>query len=163
MLFTIPPNFTVAQEPFRFQDKVSDMTSIFFLVALDNEENSHLQLFLTHEKDGNFVMFLFDFRPNQTYVNADKTLNEEIFRLALAYDLSDSPSINYIHTNDTANIYYIQIVLLTGGPDFFTLESNMELIRYYLPALSGFQIEIMMVSLMISIAIVIFFVRKRRL
>jgi len=160
----MPINFGTAQaDDFQFQDKITDTTSIFFLVALDKDQDSNLMINITHEGDGDFNLFLFNFRPNETNVNIDKTFNSEIYAAALMYDQSDAPGLNYTHTEDTAKIYYIQVVLLNGGPDFFTLNCNLTLVRYYLPALPGFPIEIVMISSMISIAIVIIFIKKRRI
>jgi len=162
--FLMPITYTTAQtEEFSFQDKVTDTTTLFFLVALDKDQDSNLLISLTHEGQGNFNLFLFSFRPNKTNVNIDRTFNDEIFAAALDYDKSDAPELNYTHTADSAAIYYIQIVLLNGGPDFFTMESNLSLVRYYLPSLPGFPVEILMISSMISIGIIIIFIRKRKI
>ena len=153
------PNTTA----YEFQDKVSDTNSLFFLVALDKDKDNNLLVSITHEGEGNFNMFLFNFRPNKTNVNIDRTFNNEIFGAALVYDGSDTPEINYTHSEDKSLIYYLQVVLLDGGPDFFTLQCNLDLVRYYLPSLPGFSIEIMMLSLMISIAVIVIFIKKRRI
>ncbi len=153
----LPMSYTKAYE---FRDKITDTTSLFFLVALDKDQDDNLLISLTHEGDGEFYIFLFNFRPNKTNVNIDKTFNNEIFAAALLYNES---ALNYTHTEDTALIYYIQIVLLNGGPDFFTLNSNLTLVRYYLPSLPGFPVEIMLISSIISIGLIIIIIKKKRI
>ena len=168
VFFLMPSTAATAQtEGFQFQDKVTDTTSLFFLVALDVDQDDNLLISITHEGNGDFNLFLFNFRPNKTNVNIDKTFNNEIYGAALMYDQSDTPELNYTHTaiapeDPKSLIYYVQIVLLNGGPDFFTLESNLLLVRYYLPALPGYSLEMMLISSMISVAIVIIFIRRRR-
>jgi hypothetical protein len=160
IVFLIPINNSYAAvEPFSFQDKIIDTTSIFFLVAL--EVNDTIQLNISQEGDGNFFLFLFDIRPNSTNVNLDKTLNPDIYFAAQAYDSGINPSIFYNASG--TKIHYIQIVLLKNGPDFFTLESTKSLTRYFLPSLPGYSLEIVCLSIVISLGLYIFLIKKRKI
>ena len=158
--FFIPiNNIYGAPEPYYFQDKITDTTSNFFLVALD--VNDTIQLNITQEGNGEFYLFMFDIRPNSTYVNVDKTFNSDIFTIAKNYSSGINPSLFY---NATSNqIHYIQIVLLKNGPDFLTLQSSLELVRFYLPALPGYSLEILSISILFSLGVCIFLIKKRKL
>lgn len=160
IMFFIPvQNSIAASEPFQFQDKINDTTSIFFLVALD--VNQTIQVNVSQEGGGYFYLFLFDFRPNTTNVNVDKTFNDDIFAVAKVYDIPSNPSVFY---NATENkIHYIQVVLLKGGPDFFTLTSDTELVRFYLPSLPGYSCDLLILSLLCSTGLSIIFLRRKKL
>jgi hypothetical protein len=162
ILFLIPIQNTIAQgEPFNFQDKITDTTSIFFLVAMD--ENQTIQVNVTQPPTGNgeFYLFLFDFRPNTTNVNADKTLNPDVYVVAKEWDGPNNPSVEYNATE--LKIHYIQVVLLKNGPEFFTLECNLELERFYLPALPGYSLEFLVMSILLSLGLSIFIIRKKKM
>ncbi|MFX1419730.1 MAG: hypothetical protein ACFE9N_12485 [Promethearchaeota archaeon] len=125
------------------------------------ETNETLELSLTHEGSGNFTLFLFKIRPEQSYVNSDNSLNEILFNNPPTVDFSvdDNPYINYTAT--ATIIYYIEIILVSGGPDTFTLTANKDLTRYYLPIIPGFSLEYLVISILITIGIVIILYKKK--
>ena len=96
----------------------------------------------------------------ESNVKSDKTLNGKIFSNPSVVDhsLDDDPYIHYT-ANDTI-IYYIEIVLVGGGPDTFTLSSNLDLTRYYLPIIPGYQIGFLILSLIITSSLIIFFKKR---
>ncbi|MHA1294145.1 MAG: hypothetical protein ACTSQJ_15950 [Promethearchaeota archaeon] len=145
------------KDTFSFQDKIHDTTSVFFLVAL--EKGEEIEVSVKPNGDGRFALFLFNERPVKSYVNMDGTLQKEIYEKAIIYDLSEEPYINY--TAEKSQIYYIQVILLRNGPDIFTLESNKELTRYYLPAVPGYSVEILIFSLVSSIALSLIILKKK--
>jgi len=160
LLILFPIANTLAKDdPYYFKDKVTNTTSLFFLTDLQKEEN--IELSLTHEKDGEFELFLFDERPTKTYVDIDKNIEEEIYDIAVAYDSGDEPEIDYIAEKE--KIFYIQVVLLDGGPDFLTLECNKVLTRYYLPKVPGFPLEILIVSMLFSLGIIVFIGKRKKI
>ncbi len=124
--------------------------------------NENLEITLNHEGSGNFTVFLFNRRPVDSKINDDNTLKEDIFFSppTVAYSLEDVPYINYTASVET--IYYIEIILISGGPDTFTLTSTKDLTRYYLPLIPGFQLEIIVITLIISIGLLIL-INKRRM
>jgi hypothetical protein len=144
---------------FTYIDNVKDGNYIFFLKDL--EVGNNLELNITHDQSGNFTLFLFNSRPIQSYVKDDKTLNHQIFdNIALVdYDLGDNPYINY--SAPEAKIYYLEIILVSGGPDTFTLNANTDLTRYYLPIIPGFQLEYLVFSLIFAIGIVFILYKKK--
>jgi len=81
---------------FEYIDNINDGISVYFLVDLEMDEN--IEINVTHTGDGNFTLFLFDFRPTQTYVNDDKTLNPIIFQVALNYSIDDHISTTQYHS-----------------------------------------------------------------
>jgi hypothetical protein len=142
---------------FEFKDKVNGGISVFFLVDLDVGEN--IVLSVSHEGDGNFMLFFFDTRPFESHVNLDKTLNPTIFDMSIAYDLSENPALNF--TASQHQIYYMQIILLETDSDTFTLSSTKDLTRYYLPQIPGFQLEFIAISLLLSSIIVMVVIKKK--
>lgn len=155
LLFLLLPMTDVV--PFTHIDNIKDGNYVFFLVDLEVDEN--LELNLVHTGSGNFTLFLFDTRPDLSYVNDDKSLNENIFTKAMNYSLDDNPYINFTATEP--RIYYIEIILVSGGPDTFTLTANKDLTRYYLPIIPGFPLGYLIISLSFVLAIVFILNKKK--
>ncbi|MFX1405676.1 MAG: hypothetical protein ACFFBW_01870, partial [Promethearchaeota archaeon] len=115
LLFTLIPVSNVLT--FEHIDNIDDGISVFFLVNLEADEV--IEVNVTHANDGNFALFLFDRRPNKDYISFDKTLDEEIFDIAINYSLAENPYI--MHNATQSKIYYFQLILLENGPDTFFL------------------------------------------
>lgn len=156
LLLLLPISNSIA---FTYIDNVNNGDYTFFLIDL--QINDVLELNVTHTASGNFTLFLFNTRPEQSYVNPDKTLNLVIFNNppTVAYNLDDNPNINYNATEP--KIYYIEVILVNSGPDTFTLTSNKDLTRYYLPIIPGFTSEYLIISLSFAIAIVFILYKKK--
>ncbi|MFX1410712.1 MAG: hypothetical protein ACFFA6_10185 [Promethearchaeota archaeon] len=142
---------------FTYVDSMKNGNYVFFLVDLLEGEDIHINV--TRNENGNFTLFLFNKRPSQSYVKTDKTLNPKIFNISLAYSLDDNPYIYYNAAN--TRIYYIEIILISGGPDSFTLTCNKELTRYYLPIIPGYQLELLIFAIVFSIGLILILYRKR--
>ena len=144
---------------FTYVDSMKNGNYVFFLVDLLEGEDIHINV--TRNHNGNFTLFLFNKRPSQSYVKTDKTLNLNIFNNppTVAYSLDDNPYI-YYNATDT-RIYYIEIILISGGPESFTLICNKELTRYYLPIIPGFQLELLIFTIIFSIGLILILYRKR--
>jgi len=121
---------------FNYSDNINEGISVFFLTSLDVGES--IEVNVTHSGSGNFTLFLFNQRPMISYVNFDKSLNREIFNVAINYSLEDNPYIYY--NASESKIYYFQLILLDQGPDTYFLYSDKELTRYYLPIIPGYQV-----------------------
>ena len=123
LLFLLVP--ITSATAFTYIDNLKDGNYIFFLIDL--EEGSHLELNVTRSGTGNFTLFLFNSRPSDSNVNEDNSLKPGIFSSprTVDYSLDDNPYI--YHTANTSSIYYIEIILVSGGPDTFTLTS----MRYF--------------------------------
>ena len=130
---------------------------VFFLVDIDIDEN--IELNVTHVESGNFTLFLLNKRPTQSYVKSDNTLSDKIFSASVAYSLDDNPYINY--TAPVEKIYYIEIILISGGPDTFTLTSTKDLTRYYLPQIPGYQLPILIFSLIFALGLIIVLYKRK--
>jgi len=141
-------------------DNVKDGNFVFFLVDL--EEGNHTDISLIHEENGNFTLFLFNKRPSKSFVKNDKSLDDKIFNHSalVAYSVEDNPNINY--TAPETKIYYLEIILVSGGPDTFTLNCDRDLTRYYLPIISGFQLEYLIIVFIFSIGLITLLVYKKR-
>ncbi|MBY8990963.1 MAG: hypothetical protein KGD58_09435 [Candidatus Lokiarchaeota archaeon] len=143
-------------------DYIKDGNYQFFLFDLQTGNNT--QISVNHDESGNFTLFLFNKRPVKSYVNADKTLSENIFLnpSLVDFSLADNPYINY--TSPETKIYYIEIILVGGGPDAYNLTilpSGYTVTRYYLPIIPGFRLEFILISLISAIGISILLFRKR--
>ncbi|MFX1365243.1 MAG: hypothetical protein ACFFCE_05640 [Promethearchaeota archaeon] len=169
LLFLLVPITSVTADP--KIESLKDGNYIFFLIDLD--EDSHLELNITRSGSGNFTLFLFDSRPSDSYVNEDNSLKPNIFTQSktVDYSLDDNPYIFY--TANKSKIYYIEIILVSGGPDAFTLtymryfanytKNAKELIRYYLPIIPGFQFEYILISLIFTIGVAYIFLSKKKI
>jgi branched-subunit amino acid ABC-type transport system permease component len=128
-------------------DNVNEGISTFFLTSLDSGEN--IEVNITHTGSGNFTLFLFNERPIYSYVKIDKSLDKEIFTVAINYTVAET------------KLYYIQIILLDSGPDTFFLYCNRDLSRYYIPTIPGYQISIITVSIISALALLLIFYRNK--
>jgi len=154
-LMTVIP--TVSVFGFEHIDNINDGISVYFLVHLEADEN--IVINITHIDEGNFGLFLYDERPSESFINLDNSLNPEIFSVAIIYSIDDNPYINY--TAPTSKIYYIELILIENGPDtFFFYCSNDELTRYYLPIIPGYQVGFLILSLIITSSLIIFFKKR---
>ena len=156
-LMTLIP--TVSVFGFEHIDNINDGISVYFLVHLEPGEN--IEINVTHNGGGNFTLFLYDSRPTESFINIDKSLNPNIFDVAINYSLEDNPYINY--TVEKSKIYYIELILIENGPDtFFFYCNNDELTRYYLPIIPGYQIGFLILTLILTSTLIILFNKKIR-
>jgi len=135
--------WTPSVQGYEYSDNINEGISVYYLTALDVGET--IEVNVTHLGDGNFnfTLFLFDERPLESYVNFDKTLNNEIFNVAINYNLDDNP---YLYFNASeSKIYYFQLILLDKGPDTFFIYSDKELTQYYLPIIPGYNISLFLI------------------
>jgi hypothetical protein len=142
---------------FEHIDNINNGISVYFLVSLEADENIIINV--THTGDGNFTLFLYDTRPDESFLNIDNNLKSEIFDVAISYSLEDNPYINYTVSED--KIYYIELILIDNGPDtFFFYCSNDDLTRYYLPIIPGFRIDLLILTLILTSSLIILFRKK---
>ena len=142
---------------FEHIDNINDGISVYFLVHLDVGEN--IEINVTHDGDGNFTLFLYDTRPTESFVNLDNSLNPDIFDVAISYSIEDNPYINY--TVSESKIYYIELILIENGPDTFFFYCNKEgLTRYYLPLIPGYQINILILTVILTSSLMVLFMKK---
>jgi len=154
-LMTLIP--TVSVFGFDHIDNINDGISVYFLVSLEADENIIINV--THTGEGNFTLFLYDSRPIESFLNLDNSLNSDIFDVAISYSIDDNPYINYTVSED--KIYYIELILIENGPDtFFFYCNNDELTRYYLPIIPGFQIDLLVLTLILTSSLIILFKKK---
>jgi len=155
LVFLVVPIINV--EAFTYVDYIKDGNYAFFL--FDLEAGNSTEISVTHNDNGNFTLFLFDKRPTESYVTGDKTLNNRIFSNIINYSLIDSPYINY--TTLQAKIYYIEVILVGGGPDTYNLTCNEDLTRYYLPIIPGFPTELLLFSSILSVGLILILYKKK--
>ena len=145
-----------------YTDYIKDGNYAFFL--FDLQEGNNTQIRLIHEDSGNFTLFLFNKRPVKSYVNGDKSLDNGIFSKTslVDYSLADNPYINY--TAPVTKIYYIEIILVGGGPDSYNLTilpDDYKVTRYYLPIIPGFRLEFVFLSIVLALGAIFILSKKR--
>ncbi len=142
---------------YEYSDNINEGISVYYLTALDVGET--IEVNVTHLGDGNFTLFLFDERPFESYVNFDKTLNNEIFNIAINYSLDENPYLFY--NASESKIYYFQLTLLDSGPDTFFIYSDKELTRYYLPIISGYYLLILIILIPVITGLLMVISKKK--
>lgn len=147
----------VSVSGYEYKEKVKTSFAVYYLVDLN--EGDELNLELIPYENGSFSLFLFDEKITKSHINNDGSIDSEIYDKAIQYDNSEIPSISY--TAENYQIYYIQIILMENGPDIFTLESNHELSRYYLPQVPGFPLEVILIASITLLGIILVYSRKR--
>jgi hypothetical protein len=157
LFFLVVPIINV--KAFTYTDYINNGNYAFFLFDLGAGNSTEISV--THNDNGNFTLFLFDKRPIEAYVLGDKTLDNRIFGNVINNSLIDSPYINF--TAPQTKIYYIEIILVGGGPDTYNLTCTEDLTRYYLPIIPGYQFETIIFSSIAAIGVIILLlVRKKR-
>ena len=155
-LFILIPPANVSG--FEHIDNINDGISVYFLTHLNTSQTIIVNV--THTGDGNFSLFLFDKRPTESFINLDKSLNSRIFDVAINFSLDDYPYINY--TAPVSKIYYIQLILIENGPDTFYLKCNLDILtRYYLPNISGYNISLLIISIILVFGIILYRGKKK--
>ena len=119
----------------------------FYLCAVNTSQT--LEINLTHVV-GSFELYLFNKRPLNTDIDTYSLVDE---------DDSDNPTISYTVPED--KIYYLQIDLVISGPAVFSISSSHNLVRYYLPQIPGFPLEIIFVSLISGFGLVFLLHKKK--
>jgi hypothetical protein len=161
IIFSILSLLFLVQIPFsrgfEHVDSINEGISVYFLTSMN--QNSTLEISVTHLNSGTFALFLFDTRPSKDYVNLDKTLNPEIYSVCINYSLANNPYINYSILE--TKIYYIQLLLLDNGPDTFFLICNVDLTRYYLPIIPGYDIPLILLLNIGLIGVIIIQFKKK--
>ena len=147
---------------FTYSDYIKNGNYAFFL--FDLQEGNNTQISLNHEEDGNFTLFLFNKRPSKSYVKDDKSLDTDIFSKSSLVDFSvdEIPYINY--TALETKIYYIEIILVGGGPDTYNLTvlpDDYTVTRYYLPIIPGFRLELVILSIVLASGVILILYKKR--
>ncbi len=160
LFFLLIPITTV--KAFIYTDYIKNGNYAFFLFDLQVGNNT--QISLNHEDSGNFTLFLFNKRPGQSYVKDDKSLDNDIFSnpSLVDFSLDDSPYINY--TSPETKIYYIEIILVDGGPDTYNLiilPEGYTVTRYYLPIIPGYRLDFILISIISALGIAILLFKKR--
>jgi hypothetical protein len=143
-------------------DYIKDGNYAFFLFDLQTGNNTEISV--SHDDSGNFTLFLFNKRPVKSYVKADKSLDENIFSnpSLVDFSLDDNPYINY--TSPDTKIYYVEIILVSGGPDTYNLTilpDGYTVTRYYLPIIHGFSLEVILISIAVALG-ALFIISKKR-
>jgi hypothetical protein len=136
---------------------MNEGSSLFFMVEL--EEDDKLRVELEAREKGFFHLYLFDERPTETHVYPDNSIDEDINEDKVDHDSGKNPEISYRAEDN--EIYYLQIILTKNGPDFFKLTANKKLSRYYLPQIPGYELEIITISIIFSIGIIIYLIKKK--
>ena len=160
LFFLLIPITTV--KAFIYTDYIKNGNYAFFLFDLQVGNNT--QISLNHEDSGNFTLFLFNKRPGQSYVKGDKSIDNDIFSnpSLVDFSLNDSPYINY--TSTETKIYYIEIILVGGGPDAYyltILPEGYTITRYYLPIIPGYRLDFILISIISALGIAILLYKKR--
>ena len=155
LFFLVVPIINV--KAFTYTDYINNGNYAFFLFDLGAGNNTEISV--THNDNGNFTLFLFDKRPIEAYVLGDKTLDNRIFSNIINYSLTDSPYINF--TASQTKIYYIEVILVGGGPDTYNLTCTEDLTRYYLPIIPGFQTELLLFSSILSVGLILILYKKK--
>ncbi len=155
LFFLIVPIINV--KAFTYVDYINDGNYAFFLFDLGAGNSTEISV--THDNTGNFTLFLFDKRPIESYVKNDKSLDNRIFSNVINSSLGDSPYLNF--TSPQNKIYYIEVILVGGGPDTYNLTCSKDLTRYYLPIIPGFQTELLLFSSILSIGLILILYKKK--
>jgi hypothetical protein len=156
LFFLLVPIINV--KAFTHIDYINNGNYAFFL--FDLEAGNSTEIRVSRKNNGNFTLFLFATRPTEAYVLGDKTLDNRVFSHVIDFSLIDNPYINF--TAPATKVYYIEVILVGGGPDTYNLTCTEDLTRYYLPIIPGYPIETIIISSIAVIGILLLLVKKKR-
>jgi len=132
-------------------DNLFTGSSAYFV--FDLEKNDILIANLTsYSDDAEFTMYLINSRP------LDESLQTENI-------VAEGLNMSYNATN--TQIYYLQIYLSVNGPATFQLNitkngEDFSLIRYYIPQIPGFPLELLIITILGGFGTILFFWKQKR-
>ena len=134
----------------REQFRLEQASTRFYVTTVDF--NTTIYINCTSVYEGVFYLYLFNFRPTETILHENNSINENLVAGAVAYNSTPvdvfsaglnatvkSLTISYNATKTA--MYYLEIVLLENGPDTFVMESTREFQPYFIPFIPGYPLE----------------------
>jgi len=151
MAFSQNVNLTSAAPP-AFQDAfpLQQFDSRFYICHLEASESITLDLKCAFK--GEFDIFIFTNRPTETYVTPGG-YDPQIFTNSLTENISLGKYSHLEYTSPSADIIYIQIVLIDNGTDTYYLNSTKVLELYFIPFIPGFSPIILSISVFITVVV----------
>ncbi len=155
-------------------------------------ENGGTRYIMTHLSDnetwsvnctayytGKFYLFLFDERPIDEYIYRNGSLNPEITTEASTYNMTpakvysaeieanvSSTTLTYtahLRSYQEAQLFYIQIYCISGGPDaYYIISPDHEIQPYYIPFISAYPAWIFGLCCLVSIGVLTTKKKKQR-
>ena len=152
LLLSAEPVRSTPETTFTEQFRLENASTRYYIASLDLNETWSLNC--TGLYEGKYYLYLFQERPVSSHMFDNGSIDPEILNAALTYNVTPSQifsdalndtvyttSVNF--TASTATVYYLQIILVEGGPDTFILFSSVEFQAYYIPFIAGYSVNIL--------------------
>ena len=153
------------------QFRLENVSTRYYVASLELNETWSINC--TGLFTGKFYLYLFQDRPLSSHMLENGSIDPEILNVASVYNITPSAIFSDV-LNDTvcstslefeattATLYYLQIILVEGGPDTFVLSSSVEFQAYYIPFIAGYPGEILLGIVILSSGILFQRTRKKR-
>jgi hypothetical protein len=136
----------------------------YYVTALDQNQTWYINL--TSVYHGIFYLFIFDERPQSTYVQKDGSLDSKAYSMARTSNctpvkinstITPDDYIYFVDLSFKANetkLFYLMVYLSGGAsPDTFVMHSDSEVQAYFIPFLDGYPFEFICISFIFTIII----------
>ncbi|MBD3353941.1 MAG: hypothetical protein GF364_20835 [Candidatus Lokiarchaeota archaeon] len=133
--------------------------SRFYVVSL--QEGAEIEINVTNTYNGDFDVFIHNDRPEQTYVSKFG-YDDQIYENVTTFDTSsgDFTQLNYVA--EESQLYYIQVVLISGETDTYHLNSSVSLELYFIPFLiPGYSVPIVASITLLTFIFIAIHINKR--
>lgn len=152
------------------QFQLEQSTARYYVATL--HENDTWVLSCAAVYKGVFHLFIFDERPKADFFNEDGQLDDEITKVAVAYNntpieifsITLNDTISFISLEFKASksmMYYLEIACVQSGPDTFMLNSSHEIQPYFIPFIPGFPVDITLYFSLFTVCVIIV-IRKNK-
>lgn len=138
--------------------EVRNNGTIFYLTSLNESES--FQVNCSSKYNQYYSLFLFNKRPMSNYKYLNGSYSLKLYNLSIEFYEGFNPELVYV-ANETL-IYYIQIILHNESSNLISINSNKDLVRYYLPLIESFSLEIIGITGIFTISIIIVSILKKK-
>lgn len=152
------------------QFRLENVSTRYYVASL--EMNEIWSINCTGLFTGKFYLYLFQDRPEYSHMLENGSIDTEILNVAVIYNITPSAIFSDV-LNDTvcstslefkattSTLYYLQIILVEGGPDTFVLSSSVAFQAYYIPFIAGYPGEFFLGIAMLSGGILVYQIKKK--
>ena len=172
MLFSVDFVSSSSETTFTEQFRLENASTRYYLASL--EVNETWSINCTALFTGKFYLYIFQDRPeDSSHMLKNGSVDSEILSIALVYNVTPSQIFSetlnetvFFTSLDfkapTETLYYLQIILIEGGPDTFILSSSVPFQAYYIPFIAGYPANMLLGIILISSGIFFQRIRKQR-
>ena len=155
---------------FTEQFRLENISTRYYIASLKANETWSINC--TGLFTGRFYLYLFQERPRSSHMLDNGSIDPEILNAAVVYNITPAMVFSDVlndtvcsttleFTASTTTVYYLQIILVEGGPDTFILSSSIAFQAYYIPFIAGYPGDLLFGIAIISSGLLFRLIKKK--